>query len=411
MTNQTERPILTRLAFMVLWIFVFTIPMTYATEIPLIGTISTVSGVAAMIMAAIAVVARRQVRVLGTAHMAMAGYIVWSAITLCWSVAPDLTIHRITTYIQLLVLVLLVWEMCVDERDILRMLSAFVLGTIIPALSTLQGFLPAQQTLIQRATFFSPDGAGYDANQLAFLLALSLPAAYFLILKENGPIVAFFRLQMGFAVCAILLSGSPSAMTAMVVGLSIVCWNFQPVSIRSCVNAFVIILLLAGGTLLLVPSGVWNEIGDRIRKGDVTLTSVIDTEVGRMQTTPIKGYGAGTQATPAAAVSYRLGGRPTVFTVLSETGPLGALCFLVMIGVLIAAAVRMSSVDRSFWLTALAVWGIGAFSLNWDCSQPAWLTFGLLAAHSACATTRKAAKAESPRASTIRFDGRAEVWS
>jgi hypothetical protein len=401
---------ITRLAFILLWIFVLTIPMTYATEIPAIGTISTVAGMAAMIMAAIAVALRRQVRTLGTAHMAMACYIIWSAITLCWSVAPDFTLHRIMTNIQLFVLVLLIWEMCTAERDILRLLSAFVLGTIVLALSTLKGFLPGQQTLIQRATFFPPDGAGCDANQLAFVLALSLPAAYFLIMKENGPMVALYRLQMGFAVGAILLSGSPGAMTAMAVGLSIVIWTLQSVEIRARVNAFVILLLLSGAILLLVPAAVWQGIGDQIRKGDHTLTTVINNETGRLQTAPFKGFGAGTQAVPASAVSYHLGGRPTVFTMFSETGPIGVTCFLAILGVLTSAAARMRAVNRSYWLTSLAVWLMGALSLNWDCSQPAWLVFGLLAAHSACAISPKAAKVETHRAKVFLVD-RAQVWS
>src|ERR1700729_3445422 len=120
MKPNPDRSILASIAFILLWTFVFTIPMTQATEIPFIGTISSVAGLAAMVACAVAVIARKRVRLLGPVHMAMAAFILWSAVTLCWSVAPDQTIHRIMTYLQLFVLVLLVWEMCVEEEDILR---------------------------------------------------------------------------------------------------------------------------------------------------------------------------------------------------------------------------------------------------------------------------------------------------
>ncbi len=164
----------------------------------------------AITVGVITVVAQRSVRMPVGVHLAMAGFIMWSAVTLLWSVAPELTVERTTTYIQLFVLVLTIWELCREEKDVLRILSAFVLGTIIPTLSTLTGFQPGQSMLAQRAS-----ATGFDANSLAFILALSLPVSYYLILREKGVISALYRLQMGFAFCAILLTGSAGAMIAL----------------------------------------------------------------------------------------------------------------------------------------------------------------------------------------------------
>ena len=409
MTPTTGRPILTRIAFVLLWLFVFTIPMTLATEIPMIGTVSRAVGLAALGAGAIAVAVRRQIRLLEPVHMAMAGFILWSTVTLCWSAAPDLTVQRVTTYLQLFVLVLLVWELCVEEKNILRILSAFVLGTMVPALLTLNGFLPGQQTLLRRASL-----QGYDPNQLAFLLALSLPAAYYLILREKGPIVSLYRLQMGFAFCAILLTGSVSSMIAMAVGLSLAFWTFDTISIRTRTNAFVIVVMLAGATMVLVPSPVWQGIAEQTRKGDLTLTAVMNKGIDGVHSTPIGGLGAGTQARPAAALSSTStnasAGASTPFTMFAETGVVGVMCFMAVLVVLVLAAERMSGVDKSFWFTSLAVWVVAALSLNWDGSQPAWLIFGLLAAHSACLNAERVAKVELERKRYF-FEEQAEAWS
>ena len=108
---------------------------------------------------------------------------------------------------------------------------------------------------MQRATVH-----GFDANSLPFLLALSLPVSFYLILREKSPISALYRLQMSFAVCAILLTGSAITMVAMVIGLSIVAWTFHVVPIRTRANAFALIVLLGGATFMLIPASLWQRI-------------------------------------------------------------------------------------------------------------------------------------------------------
>jgi len=400
MMSTDGRPILTRSAFAWLWLFVFTIPMAQATEIPMISAISRLMGLAAMAAGVIAVVARRRVRFPGPLHMAMAGFILWSAVTLCWSTAPELTLQRVATYLQLFVLVLLVWELCVEEKDILAILRALVLGSMIPAVATLKAFLPGQQALLQRAAT-----EGYDPNQLAFLLALSLPAAYYLILREKGALVSLYRLQMGFAVCAILLTGSASAIIGMAAGLSLVGWTFHTVSIRTRTNAFVIVMLLAGAAIALIPSQAWQGVSEGARKGDLTLTAVMNKGIDSVHRAPIGGYGAGTRSGAKDPGE----GAPTAFTMFAETGAIGVLWFIVAFGVLVSAAERMRGIDQSFWFTSLAVWIVGVWSMNWDCSAPAWLMFGLLAAHSAWVRGEEVSKVEREQKRGYCFNEQPEV--
>jgi hypothetical protein len=402
MTNTIARPLLTRIALATLWLFVFTLPLTHATEIPAVGTISAVAGLLAMVAVAIAVAARRHVRLPGLVHMTMAGFILWSAITLCWSVAPALTVQRIMTYSQLFVLVLLVWQLCEEEKDIHHLLSAFVLGTMIPALSTLKAFLPGQQTLVQRAS-----AAGFDPNSLAFVLALSLPVAYYLILREKRPISALYRLQMGFSVCAILLTGSAAAMIAMAVGLSLVAWTIHVVPVRTRTNALAVVAILGVAAMLLVPASLWQRISEQSRNGGVTLTAVISNGAESAHSTPIGGFGAGAMA---AVVGHSPAVAGTSFPMFSETGFVGVACFVAMLGVLFLSAERMSGVTRSFWFTVLGVWIVGACTLNWECSPPAWLLFGLLAAHSACLKQQGVAAVERENRRNYYVHG-TEVWS
>jgi len=369
MTTTKSQTVLNRVAFVLLWLFVFTLPLSQATEIPAIGAISQAIGLAALAAGVAAVIERRQIRLLSSFHLLMGGFILWSALTLCWSISPQLTVQRIVTYLQLFVLVLLIWELCREEKDVLRILSAFVLGTILPALSTLQAFLPGQQTLYERAA-----KSGFDPNSLAFMLAISLPVSYYLTLQHKSALTALYRLQMGFAFCAALLYGSAATLIAMVIGLSLVCWTIHLVPMRIRRNAFALTLLIGTTTFVLIPSSVVKHIMDETQKGGISLTAVLNTGAERIQTTPVGGFGAGTLATAA--------NHPT-FIMFAETGVVGVLAFIAIIGILFLAADEMSGASKSFWFTVLAIWTVGVCCLSWECTQPAWLLFGLLAAHSA----------------------------
>lgn len=270
---------------------------------------------------------------------------------------------------------------------------------MIPALSTLRAFLPGQQTLVERAAV-----PGFDANSLAFVLALSLPVSYYLIFREKGLISALYRMQMGFAVCAILLTGSAVTMIAGVVGLSLVCWTLHVIPMRTRSNAFALMLLLAGAAILLGPGSMWRHVAEESKDGSVSVTAVINNGVQNIHSTPFGGFGAG--STPPASFSTS----HASFTMFSETGVVGVVCFVAMLGVLILSAERMKGITKSFWFTVLGVWTVGACSLNWECLPPAWLLFGLLAAHSACLKRESIVEAAREK-ENFYVQGRAQVVS
>jgi hypothetical protein len=396
MSPSTSQPLPTRIALALLWAFVFTLPLTQMTEFPMLATISRIAGVLALASGVIAVAARKHVRLPGAVHVAMAGFIVWSAVTLFWSVAPELTAQRTTTYLQLFILVLLIWELCLEERDVLRIASSFVLGTMIPALSTLRAFLPGEQILYRRAA------AGTDFNHLAFVLALSLPVAYYLSLRNKGATSVLYRLQMSVAVCAILMSGSAATMIAMAVGLSLVFWTFHVIPVRTRMNAFALVMLLIAAALVFIPSSATNFLAQESRTGGIALTETMDSGIASLHNTPLGAFGAATGA--------RLTGAKQ-FTMFAETGVIGVAWFVVMMSVLFVSAERLSGPTKSFWFTVLAVWAVGACTLDWESVQPAWLLFGLLTAHSASLRQTGATEKERRQKRNYYIEQEAEVWS
>jgi hypothetical protein len=290
---------------------------------------------------------------------------------------------------------MLVWELCIEEIEVLRIAGAFVLGTMAPALSTLLAFLPGQQTLFDRAK------AGVTPNELAFVLVLSLPISYYLILRDKSPTSALFRLHLGLAVCAILMSGSAATLIAMAVALTLFCWTFHLVPARTRLNMFAMAMLLAGAAIVFLPSSIWKTLAYESRAGSVTLAVVADTGTAAVRSTPFGGYGAAA-ALHVPAAKY--------FTLFTETGIIGVFCFGIMLAILFSAAERMGGAARSFWFTELAVWAIGAWAFNLESSPAVWLLFALLAAHSASLHQSALTATERSRKQTYYIE-QAEVWS
>src|SRR5437660_935958 len=122
-----------RIAFGLLWILVFSIPCEKSIEIPGFGTITKLLGIVALGCGVLAVLASNRIRVWTQIHVVIAFFILWSGATYIWSRSPEMTAERFITYLQLLGLVLLVWQLCFREREQLLLLQAYALGVCVSA--------------------------------------------------------------------------------------------------------------------------------------------------------------------------------------------------------------------------------------------------------------------------------------
>ena len=386
--NTTPRPLIRRFAFLCLWLFVFSMPIEKAIEIPGLGSISKLLGFIALGVGMLAIMLQARFRVPGQIQTMLAVFVLWSSITMRWSLAPDWTVERVITYVQLLSLVLLIWEFCSEERDVLCLLSAYVLGTLIPAGDTVQRFLLGHNTYYNRYAT-----TGFDPNDLALTLALSLPMSYYLTLRSKGPICWLYRLQMVAAIGTTFLTASRGGTFCMLIALSLVVWTLPHIAARQRIGIVVAMCVMIVAAAALVPPTSWKRLAsaaDEVSKGTLNSRTVLwKAGFDQFRTQSFGGIGAG--AYPEA--SAKVIGRPWGFvpvahnsfiSVLVETGVIGIAVFGSMLAMLYRSAAAMSGMTRSFWLVMLAVWTVGVSSLTWEYRKPTWLLFGLLAAHIAC---------------------------
>jgi len=116
---------------------------------------------------------------------------------------PEGTLTQTFTYIQLFTMVWLIWELCPRERELTRLMQAYILGTFVCGIDTVYLYLSHQESVYQRYA-----GAGLDANDLGLIMALSIPFSYYLLIQNKGRMVWVYRLQLVLAGTTILLTAS-----------------------------------------------------------------------------------------------------------------------------------------------------------------------------------------------------------
>jgi O-antigen ligase len=394
-----------KFAFASLWLLVFTIPWEDAITISGFGTSARLIGMVTVGLGVLAIIERGTVRRPAAGHLILILFVTLAALSYLWSLYPEGTLVQIFSYIQLLAMVWLIWELSSRAREQTRLMQAYVFGTFVSGIDTIYLFLSHQESVYQRYA-----GARLDANDLGLMMALSIPVSYYLLIQTKGPMVWIYRLQLVLAGTTILLTASRGAALACIVALTIVPLTHAGLTARQKFAVLLTVSLLVCGALVFAPSTSWERLStmpNEFTQGTLTGRTVIWTagwELFRVH--PILGVGANAFR---AAVSGVLGipinsDDPTVtpvahntfLSVLAEEGVIGFTLFCALLCVLALSLRALPPFQQKLWIVCLGVWVIGVSSLTWETRKPTWFFFGLLIAQCGSMVQKRTTQSHSP---------------
>src|SRR5438876_881586 len=302
---------MSKAAFWTLWCFVFVLPWDEFILMPVLGTIPRLVGLVASAVGVLHILARRRVRPLSWFHVFALLFVLWAGESAFWSFDPQATRLRFLTYLQLVVLVWLIWEIAWSPERQRALLQAYVLGVSLAAVVTIRTYLLGVPAL---------EGTRYSAfsvnvNELGMRLALGLTMAWYLSLSEPHQRVAWiWRLYLPLGVTAILLTASRGAFLAALVALAIIPWTVGRLRLRTKVALYA---LAAGPPLLatqLAPETSLARI--QTMRADIDAGyfggrgAIWTAGLAVAQEHPIAGVGAGAYAAAVeAALFIGWGGR------------------------------------------------------------------------------------------------------
>jgi O-antigen ligase len=366
-------------AYAALWVFVFSVPWERILVLPGISIIPKATGAVAVSLALLAAVMTGRFRRWHPFHVMAVLFIIWAGfVLLVRGDSPQLP-NKFWTWPQLMLMVWMTWEIARSEQRLRGLLLAYVLGAYVAALDTV--LIYRQQAGALRR--FAAGGA--DPNDLAMILALALPMAWYLGLTYRQPVLRWIcRAYLPVCVVAVGLTGSRGGMIATTVGLLIVPFSMTRLSPGRMFSA-VMMLLVAGAlavvytpdTLIqrLASTGTEVEggrLGGRGKLWKAGLEAFADK--------PIIGYGTGLfreAITPmlgeAAQVAHN-----SFISVLVEQGLVGLLLYVGIFGAVVLSVRRLDRLGRRFALVLLATLFVTMLPLTWEDRRAVWVIFTVL---------------------------------
>jgi O-antigen ligase len=391
-----------RIALWLSWLLLFILPFEYLSEKGALGSVVRLVGIALAGAWLLSVLAAARVRRPTALHGVMVAFAMWCGASVLWSLDPVQSRDQTETYLQLVLLALIVWDLYEKPVDLNRALQGYVLGCWVCIAELLEVFLSGD---VQRR--FSV--GLFNENTLGFMLSLGVPIAWYLAIitgREgegfHGRLATILRLSnLAFipaALFGITLTASRSSMACGLLAL-----GYMALSLGGARNGARI--LMFGGAAALAIYGVSFIPRDSVERLEDTSVELSDGDWnGRLPTwnealrmiaeRPVLGVGVSafhSGAVESGAAPHNL--------VLSITAELGLIGFLIFSGILLGCgllALRQPRPQAWFWLTMLGSWLLNALVHNFEDKKMTWLLFGLIAVSDRLYAGRQAAPAARP---------------
>ena len=381
------------LAFAMSLVFIFVVPWEGVIEFPGLGTAAKIIGFLTGVAWIASVFITNQVRKPQLFHILIVFFVLWNALSLFWTPSPASTVPHVGTWIQLMMMVLIFWDLYTTQTAIMAGLQAFILGEYVAIATAASNFL-AGDAFYNHYQRFSP-AAQSNPDGFGFIVVLGIPVAWYLASSMKGSKwVSLLRIinyaYIPAAFIGLSLSGTRTALIASLVGVAYGLSSLNRVRLSARIPIF---LILSAAILFLLPhvsslrsfqrfSTTYHEItegnlNNRVDNWQEGLSAVPDQ--------PFIGVGANTYRSVNSLGKLA---HNSFLSVLVELGVIGFTLFAGMVGLAVIAAFRQPKWESRFWLAVIAVWGIGASTLTYEHRKATWLFLGMAIASAAAIKQR-----------------------
>jgi O-antigen ligase len=363
---------------------IFVVPWENLFEKAALGTVGRVVGLVLAGVWVLSALGAGRIRQPRLAHGLMLGFVLWCVASILWSLAPETSRLQSQTYVQLVLLALIVWDLYDTPARLNTALQAYVLGCWVCTATLLEVFLSGD--LQRRFTVGT-----FNENTLGFTLALALPMAWYLATTARhesvlgGRSALLLRVSnLAFipaGVFGVALTVSRASMASALVAVGYMALSIGRVSRGARILLFGAAAAAAVYGVAFVPKTALDRLmntGVEMSDGDWNGRLPIWNEALRMiSERPFAGVGI--SAFHVGAVQTNAAPHNFVLSILAELGLIG---FALFMGLLIASALSALRQPRgvaSFWLAMLAVWLVNAAAHGHEDKKQTWLLFGLIA--------------------------------
>lgn len=372
------------IAFWLSLVFVFTIPIEAVAEYPALGSASRAIGLALAGFWVATVIVTGRFRKLALFHIVILIFIFWNALTIFWTMNADRTVEHLLTWVQLFLMIFIMWDLYTTRDSVRAGLQMYVLGCYVALSDTIVNFLVGNTFYYGRYT-----AAGTSPDDLGAILALGIPVAWYLAVSKNNTPMSYLLKSVNYAyipaaLVGIALSATRLALVAAIPGILFGLASLTRLRLSTRISIFVFLVLAAYFLLPLIPQESFQRLGttgNEISSGDLNgRTELWAQGITSFEKHPLLGIGSNMYR--SINVENKVA-HNSFISVLVELGLVGLLLF----GFILVTAIRQIFVqptwDARLWLAVLAGWAVAASTLTWEYRKPTWLFLCLIIASSA----------------------------
>jgi len=367
------------IAYAALWVYVFSVPwgsvVILTSGVNLIGRLT---GMLALAVALLAATVNGRIRRLHPFHIAALLFVMWAGVTQMLFVhAGDRLSSKYWTFIQLVLVTWMMWEIALSKRANRGLLLAYVLGASVVAADTIR-VAHTQAGLMRR--YAAGDA---DPNGVAMMLALALPMAWYLGNAYRQPALRWLsRAYLPLGIVAIGLTGSRGGMLATVVALLIVPLSMTRLTPGRFASAIALLGLAGTLAVVYVPDKIVQRLAttgsevEELRLGGRFSIWVAGAKAFVHR--PVMGYGTGAFKGAVAPYGITQVAHNSFLSVLVEQGLVGLLLYLSMLVAVFLAVRRLPRPERRFALVLLATLVVAMLPLTWEDNKVVWFVLPVL---------------------------------
>jgi O-antigen ligase len=367
------------LAFILLWLYVFTLPWDYTLQFgDPIGSAGRVAGLLALAGWLLLIGTHSRMRRPRVFHIAAAVYLAIVAASLFWTTDPESTVQCVRSYVQSVMVVWVIWEVGDTQRALFHLAIAYVGGATVAAFSIFQNFSLATVEAGAREARFAADN--WDANDIALALALAIPLAFYIASKRRYWITTCLALSyLVVGPMAILLTSSRGGIVVMAIAFFALPLFLKRQSKTAKVMALIVLVCAGCVAFYYVPQQSWDRLStvfDNLRAGDLNSRETIWQDGLRAFGSKYAvGVGAGAFQ---AGVGTFYNAHNTFLAVLVEQGVIGFSVFFVILACAVRGSVRALGEERWLSISLVVCWAIGVFTLGWATTRITWFVLALV---------------------------------
>jgi O-antigen ligase len=354
-------------------ILIFTVPWEDSISVTALGSMTRLMGLIVAVLWMVTMLIEGRFRKPHLFHVIVLLFFLWNLVSVVWSPDPESTIQRAKTYSQLLLLMLIYWEIFQKPEELMTGLQAYVFGAYILIASTIYNYINGDVAVAYEGRY---SATGVNAVDLTLILMLGLPVAMQLFFaagqRKKGITSKLVNLAyIPLAIFSIILTGSRTSLIA-VIPFGIYLIGTQQIKFDRKLLVFGTLLVSLLALYPFIPQSVTTRLGtlgSSIEAGD--LGGRVDLwreSILIFSKHSLMGLGSGTLDSVIGSAAHN-----TFVSVITETGAIGAVLFFAILAIVFFQAMNIPNGNSGLWVAIFLTWAIGVCSLSWEFRKLTWL--------------------------------------